>query len=539
MFKDIRSRILLLSAVAMFPAIILLFVLTVSDNKSKSHAQITNLQSITSFFSQENSQIIENAKHLLIALSVAPQVKSGGNECFSYLKTLLSQYQRYNNFGVADLKGNVYCSSIPTQETINIANTLFFTNTVKTHNFSIGGYRVSQATSAPVLSFGYPLNNSKGQIIGVIYSSIDLDWLSNLTNDLSEDPSITTLIVDKEGSVLARNPGSDKWVGQKLPAGPLLSGISTSTQGVVEDIGLDGIKRTYAYEKIGNYEPSFYIVNGETKKAIFAETKKNFTGRIAVTLGFITISFYIAWKVGSHLIVRQVEALETVDKLKDDFISLVSHQIRTPITSIRWFSEYLLGIKDKPLPTKQRGIVRNIKDAAVSLANLVGTLLNISRFESGKTILQADLTDPKLLIKDVLQEVRKNYPKSNIALHIPDRNLIIKADAKLIKQVMLILTENAIKYSISNSRINVYLSEKRGKIVFTIKDKGIGINPSDKDKIFEKFSRGKNAISFSPNGAGLGLYLAKLIVKTHHGKIWFTSTKGKGSIFNFSLPKND
>lgn len=538
---SIRTRMVIFAMLAILPAVIFVFYLNASEKNAKEKRQVENLVSIAKLYSEEHSQVVENARHLLLALSVAPQVNSLDRyTCQTFLSSILEKYQRYSNFGIANTKGDVICSAVLPNQKINVANTLFFKEAIKTKDFVIGEYRISQATGNAVLSFGYPLIGKNGKPRGVLYSSIDLSWLNSFTQNLSPDKIISILVLDQNGTVLARDPDPDKWVGKTLPEGPLRNKISDNSEGSVEDTGLDGIKRTYAFEKIGSQKNAPYIAVGVPRDLIFKETQKDFAQRVLLSLIVAGVCLGFAWWAGGVLIVRQVEALEKIDALKSDFVSLVSHQIRTPLTSIRWFTEILLTQPRYRLPTKQKNIVKDIHEAASRVISLVGTFLNISKIESGKINLSVEETNIEHLVRDVIKELKNVITKKKIKLNLEVDLKIPKAfiDQKLVRQVYLNLVGNAVKYSAIGGRVDVIIRKKGVNIVSEIRDKGIGIPASEKDKIFQKFSRAKNASSFAPDGAGLGLYLVKLIVESHRGRVWFKSIKGKGTSFFFSLPIN-
>ncbi len=534
MINNIRVRMILLAAIVILPTAVLVFYLNASEKSVKEKQQIENLRTTANLFSLEHAQIVENARHLLIALSVTPQVSSANpNICSAYLASLSKKYQRYSNFGVADATGNVYCSANPTPQKTNIAKASFFQQAVKANDFAIGDYRISTITNDAVISFGYPLAR------GVVYSSVDLSWLNQLNQDLSTDESINTLVLDRNGSVLARDPDPDKWVGKVFHQGALLTAIATVVEGVTQDIGLDGTKRIYAFKKIGELPNSPFIVVGIPSETIFKETEQNFFQRIFILLVVTLISLGLAWWMGGVLIVRQVEAIKKIDILKDDFISIVSHQIRTPLTSIRWFSEFLLNQPKYKLPSKQKNIIIDIHQVASEVVALVGTFLDVSKIESGKIILTREAVDFKLLVDNVIRELKNPLSKKKLKLNLktPFSAPKVLIDQKLIAHVFLNLIGNAIKYSHKKGIIDVTISQKATNITCEVKDRGIGIPASEKGKIFQKFSRASNALAFSPYGTGLGLYFVKLVVDAHQGRVWYKSNN-KGTSFIFSLPIN-
>lgn len=524
---------MLLAILSILPAIFFIFYLNGNERKIRDKQQIENLNNLTKLYAEGHYQVIENAKHLLIALSVAPQIQNTNkNVCNKFLSDVQNKYLRYSNFGVTDQNGNVICSAVsPVDQKINISDTIFFKETINTNDFAIGGYRISDITNNAVLSFGYPLNN------GIIYSSIDLSWLNRLTANLSTSEAITTTVLDTNGRIISQNPDTEKLSGKEFPSSELLKNIREKNEGVVEDIDIHNFKKLYAFKKIGDQQNSPYIILDVSKESALNETAKIFFKRILLSIIVGLACLVFAWWAGGILIVKQIEELKKIDNLKDDFISLVSHQIRTPLTGIRWLSEIMLSQKQYDLSRKSKNIIKDIYEVSGNVISLVGTFLNISKIESGKIKLNAEAVNIKELINEVVNELKVNIKDKKINLKFKT-NQNLKADRKLLKQAYINLISNAIKYSKSKGIITVNVYKSDTSVVTEVKDNGIGILAEDKDKIFQKFFRTRSATEHNPDGAGLGAYLVKIIVEAHGGKIWFNSKKNKGSTFYISLPAN-
>lgn len=246
---------------------------------------------------------------------------------------------------------------------------------------------------------------------------------------------------------------------------------------------------------------------------------------------------------GAVIVFRDVTHEREVDRLKTEFVSVASHQLRTPLTAIRWYLEDLQSQEIGPLLPEQKA---NVDQAVVStgrMINLVNDLLNVSRLETGRLAIVPKPTDIAEVLKDVVQEntgiaVAKGCL---INLHLPDKALEpISVDPTLIRQVAANLVSNAVKYTYPETgkpQVDVTLT-KDGKHYYrvTIRDNGMGIGAADKARIFERFFRADNAVKKQAEGSGLGLYIAKLIIEESGGMISFDSEEGKGSTFWFLLP---
>lgn len=254
----------------------------------------------------------------------------------------------------------------------------------------------------------------------------------------------------------------------------------------------------------------------------------------------ITTSSYVQGDqiLGTITLFRDVTAERNIDKMKNEFISLASHQLRTPLAAIKWYSKMLLnGDAGKLLP-EQSEYTESIYTSTNRMIDLVNALLNISRIESGRIIVEPQPTDISKMATEVVEEVKIRYVdrKQKIELKVHDTIPMIPIDPKLVRQVYVNLLTNAAKYTPEKGEIMVTISKTDKDVISEIKDNGHGIPLAEQDKVFGKFYRGANMVGGGSDGTGLGLYLVKSIIELSMGKIWFKSEEGKGTTFWFSLP---
>jgi signal transduction histidine kinase len=231
------------------------------------------------------------------------------------------------------------------------------------------------------------------------------------------------------------------------------------------------------------------------------------------------------------------ERLRQLDEAKSEFLSIASHQLRTPLTSIKGLLSMLLEEFWGPLNDEQKKYLTQTTQSSDRLLHLIEDLLNISRIEAGRMQFDFKPLNLQELAIDVMKEMEPQAIDKKLYLKVEesDQELpLVKADSLKIRQVIQNLTDNSIKYTEKGGSI-IRLLRQDNEILFSINDTGIGLPPGQ--HLFEKFERGQKATNQHTEGTGLGLYLADKIIKAHGGKIWAESEgEGKGSKFCFTLP---
>lgn len=248
-----------------------------------------------------------------------------------------------------------------------------------------------------------------------------------------------------------------------------------------------------------------------------------------------------ALQAKAYEVERANERLSGLDKAKSDFVSVATHQLRTPLAGIKWTFESLL--QDNPNPNEKELLEKGFA-ATERMVRIVGEILSIDKIEHQRFEVSFEYVDPIKLLEGSVVEFQAPAIGKGVHLMLvkPEGSVpLVELDTDKTRMIIDNLIENAIKYTSVGGEIKVLLNTDKvnaakPKIEIIVKDSGIGIDESAQHDIFTKFYRAQNAKRAEPNGSGLGLYIAKTIVEAHHGSIWFESEVGKGTEFHVELP---
>lgn len=220
---------------------------------------------------------------------------------------------------------------------------------------------------------------------------------------------------------------------------------------------------------------------------------------------------------------------------KNDFIGMVSHELKTPLTSMKGYIQMLIMKLKQQEDPFVIGALEKANAQASKMTGMINGFLNISRLESGKIHIDLKQFDLAMLIKEAQEEAEATISSHTIIFE-PVETTFVSADRDKIGQVIHNLISNAVKYSVAGSVINVACIRDHNLATFSVKDRGMGIKPEDLSKIFDRYYRVEGSHMYSISGFGIGLYICSEIIHRHHGRIWAESEFEKGSTFSFSLP---
>ncbi len=246
---------------------------------------------------------------------------------------------------------------------------------------------------------------------------------------------------------------------------------------------------------------------------------------------------------------RDISKEKMIDKIKSEFVSFASHQLRTPLTSVKWYTEMLLGGDAGPVTADQQKYLQEIYHGSKRMVDLVTSLLNVSRIEMGTFSVEPERMSVQEELHNVLSELKLQIAERKLSIHVQTNDLPqVIVDRKLLTIVLQNLLTNAVKYTPQGGSIEIELCQRQAGEMLggrhldesawccVVSDTGYGIPQSQADKIFSKLFRADNVREKDANGTGLGLYITKSIITQSNGDIWFESQENVGTTFYFWLP---
>ena len=256
-----------------------------------------------------------------------------------------------------------------------------------------------------------------------------------------------------------------------------------------------------------------------------------------VTIVSVSAVGMIIFTVG-NFVVRGFEKVAEANIMKSEFISIISHQLCTPLSAVRWNLEILETEANGKISEKQKIFLENVKKSNDKMLKLVSDLLEVVRIDQGRSVFHMENINLVPLAEEIIDDLRHLIKLKDVeVIKKFDANLPqIYIDPKKMKIIMENLISNAVKYSYDGGKVEIKLYPEKKKVLFVVRDWGVGIPRYQHGRIFEKFFRSDNKSRYRTEGVGLGLYLVKAILKHFSGEVWFESEAEKGSTFYVSLP---
>ena len=238
------------------------------------------------------------------------------------------------------------------------------------------------------------------------------------------------------------------------------------------------------------------------------------------------------------IITNSFERLAEANRMKSEFVGIVSHQLRSPLSNLKWATELLMSGKLGKTEEKQTEYFKILKENSDRMGELIKDLLIVSRIETAKLPIKKVEFSLEDLVKELIKEFRPFAQASNVEIEFQAKRNLPKifADPSQIRLVIENLSDNAIRYINGKGIVEIKVERKEKNLYLEIRDTGVGIPEEEQKYIFQKFFRSENVLKYQTQGSGLGLYISRAIIEKSGGKIGFKSEENKGSTFWFTLP---
>ena len=504
LFSGLRVRLLLLVLLAVLPALGSTLYLGVEQRQAATTAVQEEALRLARLTASNQRALLEGARQLLVTLSQLPQVQSGASDCQALLAQLLSQNPFYANLGVIDLDGTVSCSALPFGRPVSAADRSYFQRAVATRGFAVGNYQIGRITGKPTINFGYPIMDAAGSVEAVVFAALNLEWIGQAAAELQLPQGTTLTVIDQQGTILARYPGSEQWVGRVLPDAPIIEAILVQNEGTAQTLGVDGIERLYAFTPLGDGpESGAYISVGIPAEVAYAEANQNMARSLLVLLLIAPLALTAAWLFGDLFIVRKVKALldatrqlaagdlgarvdikrgtkelsqlarafnkmaeslqqEIVERRRaearlqtytvqleqsnrdlQEFANVASHDLQEPLRKIQAFGDRLQARYAEKLDEDGRDYLARMQSATRRMQTLINDLLTYSRVTTrAQPFTPVSLTD---VVGEVISDLEVRLEESGGRVEI-DNLPTIEADYLQMRQLLQNLIGNALKY---------------------------------------------------------------------------------------------
>jgi len=290
-----------------------------------------------------------------------------------------------------------------------------------------------------------------------------------------------------------------------------------------------GITITLAYSLLIFVDPTYYRDLG----FIIAHILR------VILLSIISFYFYqivketLRQKYEKEEASRKFVELSELNRIKNDFLTVAEHQLRTPLTAAKWALGNLL--EEKNIPENNKTLLNEVSIKIANSLAIINEMLQTAETGVGGLKLMKQKTDLGVLITGIISELQFLIRKKTVQVRFREpTGFVVDSDQKLLRIALANIIDNAVRYS-PNETVNIELVRVKDKIIITVKDSGIGIAPADLPYIFERFYRGKNAITLDPNESGVGLYISKKIIELHNGEVKLESSVGKGTLVSIKF----
>src|SRR5258706_101970 len=599
--SEFRTRLLLLVAIVLAPAFGLVLYGNFEQRRVETDLvrRAAGAQSQLAAACEEN--LIKNARQLLQTLTQFDFLVMGKNAgfCQTNFDNLRKLSPDYANFGLIELDGSVFCSAVPLSNSVSLKDRAYFRRTVESKAFSMGEFQVGRLTGEPTLNFGYPVLDSAGKLKRVGFASLKLPRLSEVLEAAHLPDGTTLLVVDRQGTVLARQPDPQKWVGKSLIDAPVVRRILAPGPNVFEMPGIDGRQRLHAVTEIKEGQsPGLFVSVGIPLEVSFAHAEQALARNLIIVVVVALLVLVAARSYAERFFLRPVQSLsQAASRLGEgDYSTRVGEvgggkelaQLGLAFDTMaerlqmrrkqieRLNGELELRVKDRTaeleaanreLEAFSYSVLHDLRAPLRHIGGFVNLLrqkasgaldetssryldqITNSTKQMGQLVddllmfsrmARADLRPIPVALEPLVNDIRKNLRPEldhrEIEWKFSEmRN--VNGDPALLRVVFTNLISNAVKYTRPRkpARIEIGCQEDDGKDIVFVRDNGVGFNMNYAGKLFGVFQRLHNEEDFE--GTGIGLATVQRIILRHRGRVWAEAREGEGATFYIALPK--
>ncbi|ACV63579.1 putative PAS/PAC sensor protein [Desulfofarcimen acetoxidans DSM 771] len=310
---NFRHRLLLLVIIAALPVLVLMLYNTFEQRKQNAYNAQEDSMRILRLVTRNHEQLIKNAELFLSVIAKLPEVRNSSyqncNEIFSLIQ---KQYPYYDSVGLIRTDGILQCVVPAIEHQVNLSDRLYFQDVMRTKNFAVGDYRISRVTGKASIHFAYPVLNSKGQVIAVLFAEMNMNWLEKLVNNIDFPSGMTITVVDRNGIVLSRHPDADKWIGKAMPEAAIIRTIlDKKAEGKADSIGIDGTHRFYSFSPLfaSTGSSNLFIYSGVPIADVYAGANSLLIRNLIGICFIMLLVLSIGWYGGKIFFLQAVEVL--------------------------------------------------------------------------------------------------------------------------------------------------------------------------------------------------------------------------------------
>ncbi|MDO8264876.1 MAG: ATP-binding protein [Candidatus Parcubacteria bacterium] len=511
--------------------------------------QIFQLRDLTSFLSLSLKKSFQKSLRIIIE-EILEEFKGSGVALFQKENEKLHLVETYgfSQYGKDFLSGNPFqiSSSIPSCIAFNSQQIKTYSQ-VLTEEGIEKSWKILMANEGFVAECAFPLtvSNRKVGILGVYYpqkreyAAEELSILDTIAHgfavSLENLRAFLSLSAEQRKTLAMVNNLTDGVL--LFDRNNLLASFNPMAE-TFFNIKAENVmgKNISELGKLPTLEPLIGLINQGTEGVFRKEiqTKTNLILEVSMVPMAIKDE-----KLGTLVIIHDITREKGVEKMKTEFVTISAHQLRTPISGIKWILTSLMEGDFGKMTVEQNEVVGKAYQSNERMVVLINDLLNVSRIEEGKYVSNPVLSSMEDIILTALNNLKELAASHKVEVNFQKPEKAppkVKVDEEKMGLVVENLMSNAIKYTPEGGKVDISLKLDNENIEVIVKDTGVGIIKEQQERIFGKFFRGRNVTRMETDGSGLGLFIAKNIVSAHGGKIWFESEEGKGTTFHFSIP---